>query len=63
MHERPHPKKGQSAEWALHIQFPWRIVHASRILVSWGDFYVLPDGDEPYDWDAGGDSLFDVLAE
>jgi hypothetical protein len=49
-------------DWALHIQCPWRITKPPAILVANGDCYYKADIDEPYDWDAGGESRFDSHA-
>lgn len=49
-------------EWALHVQCPWRIARSASIFVARGDCFYTADGDEPYDWDAGGESRFDRCA-
>ena len=49
-------------EWALHIQCPWRVTLSSRIVIARGDCFRQADSDEPYDWDATGESRFDRLA-
>lgn len=61
LHDSPKSKSGKRAEWALHLQCSWRITRLSEIVVSVGDFYVAPNLEDEYNWDAGGESLFDML--
>lgn len=49
-------------EWALHVQCPWRITRPPTILVARGDCFYEAGSDEPYDWDAAGESRFDRCA-
>ena len=49
-------------EWALHVQTSWRFVDKDDITIGIGDVYVYPNGD-PYDWELGGDSNFDLIAK
>lgn len=49
-------------EWALHVQCPWRITRPPSIILARGDCHYTAENDEPYDWDAGGESRFDRLA-
>ncbi len=49
-------------EWALHVQCPWRITQPPSILIAHGDCFHAADSDEPYDWDAVGESRFDRRA-
>jgi hypothetical protein len=51
-----------AGEWALHVQCPWRITRPPTILVGSHDCYYESSGDEPYDWEAAGESRFDRYA-
>jgi hypothetical protein len=58
-------RRGESREvgqWALHFQCPWRFVRTGSIILASTDFYYHPEGDESYDWNRGGESLFDRRA-
>lgn len=49
-------------EWALHLQCPWRFVRNDSIILASTDCYFHPEGDESYDFNQGGESLFDRRA-
>src|SRR5436190_6768549 len=49
-------------EWALHVQCAWRITRLPAILVARGDCFYEAGSDDPYDWDAAGESRFDRCA-
>jgi hypothetical protein len=49
-------------EWALHLQCPWRFVRSGSVILASTDCYYYPEGDESYDWNRGGESLFDRRA-
>ena len=53
----------QVGDWALHIQTSWRFTRSARILVGVLDFYQYADEDLAYNWDKGGESRFDRLAD
>jgi hypothetical protein len=50
-------------QWAIHIQCPWRITKARRIVVAYHDYYYDPKGDALNDWDARGKNRFDHIAK
>ncbi|MBE6870646.1 MAG: hypothetical protein E7491_01695 [Ruminococcaceae bacterium] len=64
-------QKVMKAEYALHLQTPWRIVDekTSEIIVASYDMYV-PRSDseyteysEEFDWDIQGNNLYDEICE
>lgn len=65
MREVPDRKGGTRTvgEWALHVQCPWRLIRAPRILVARRDCFYEADSDAHYDRDGGGESRFDRLAK
>lgn len=64
MRELPDRRGGTRTvgEWSLHVQCPWRITRPPTILVARGDCHYVAGSDEPYDWDAAGESRFDRCA-
>lgn len=50
----------EAAEWALHVQCPWRFCDAQRVLVGYSDIYHPADlpASEPipenFNWDVAG---------
>ena len=55
-------KSREVGEWALHVQCPWRFVHSVGITLASADVYFYANRDEPYDFRAGGESVFDRKA-
>jgi hypothetical protein len=49
-------------EWALHLQCPWRFIRSNSIVLASTDFYYYPEGEDSYDFQRGGESLFDRRA-
>ncbi len=54
--------KQESPQWYLHLQCPWRILSAERVVTGSSDWYQTADGSVPdEDWDpATGGSLQDL---
>jgi hypothetical protein len=52
----------EAGEWALHLQCPWRFVRTGSIILASTDFYYPAEGEETFDCDQGGESLFDRRA-
>src|SRR6266850_4859653 len=49
-------------EWAVHIQCAWRFSHGDVIVLGRSDLNLKAQADEPYDWEAKGESRFDRIA-
>ena len=64
---RPRRVPGDSqdvvGEWAVHLQCAWRFSRENGIVLGRSDLYRKAGADEPYDWNAGGESRFDRLAD
>ncbi len=45
--------KGLVGTYALHIQSPWRMEHAGRIVTGSGDYYIRADNNDNEDWEPG----------
>lgn len=57
-----HGQPREVGEWALHFQCPWRFVRGNSIILASNDVYYYPEGEESYDFNQGGESLFDRRA-
>ena len=58
-----HGQQREVGEWALHFQCPWRFVRRNSIILASTDVHSYPEAEESYDFNQGGENLFDRRAQ